>query len=829
MNIIYRINQANTVDSITNAKNVSRSLNLDNDNKSLRIVPQGEESTSGIEIPSTGSSVFGKVYCGIDGEGKRIYKELTDLVVGTSGVEVSTKIGTSGEKLVEVKTNLKGTSGITVQEVNGNTEIGFSTDNNIDGLRGFSYTRFAAGPFNIENSSLNDYQNPDWIKQMDSSNVIINENSRSKVYQFVSNRNGIWNVNFGFNDTWNSITPLNSLVDYVPGDFGRPFDVKIDIIKKDQNITGASQNYYMVYNTDISKFQPLTLGTNSKFKVSRSNSSVESSVYVWKLYLDEQYNLITYSKNPIRVEFSADESEIEKIEVMDDAIDGAKYIMWSFSKLEKIAKTIAPNSPTDIITICHQTVRSVVDNINVDNSFDKSFWLLLQEGDTVRATCTFSTGDSVPICDVSMGALYMLPGVTIGGSGSGQILYDIIVNDFTDFKTAITINSYNTIFVATPITITENLVSSGDKNVYGLPITYESSNNLSSSGPAKFINIYNNIIFSGNFAISNYFDNVRLRNVISSGTGIKTISSNSGYVCQYELNRNPTTLTINGTKNYWDTPIETTEPSQMIYGAVVSNSTELVTALKDTDVVTIYVKKFIELVSDNLTGLTTKDIYGELVSITRTNTQQIKAKDDNLWISFYNDVVLRGPDFTFDNVRFKNIKTDVSASIAISSNPRYVCQYELNRSPTYISGGVRNYWTTPMTTYIDKTSNEDDISGIKTFNGGIISKSYTENVYENNTIGSGGTETLDNTKASFLLYKTDDSANITIKPVKSGSAALTDGTKYTVAVLPNREPTKAYTHYINLECGEGTYKTKGLTNCDCLSFYYIKGKLLWIN
>src|SRR5574343_540586 len=113
MNIIYRINQANTVDSITNAKNVSRSLNLDNDNKSLRIVPQGEENTSGIEIPSTDSSVFGKVYCGIDGEGKRIYKELTDLVVGTSGVEVSTKIGTSGEKLVEVKTNLKGTSGIT--------------------------------------------------------------------------------------------------------------------------------------------------------------------------------------------------------------------------------------------------------------------------------------------------------------------------------------------------------------------------------------------------------------------------------------------------------------------------------------------------------------------------------------------------------------------------------------------------------------------------------------------------------------------------------------------------------------------------------------------
>ena len=400
MNIIYRINQANTEDSIINAKNVSRSLNLDNDNKSLRIVPQGEENTSGIEIPSTDSSVFGKVYCGLDGEGKRIYKELTDLVVGNSGVEVSKKKGTSGETLVEVKTNLKGTSGITVKEVNGNTEIGFSTDNNIDGLRGFSYTRFAAGPFNIENSSLNDYQNPDWIKQMDSSNVIINENSLSKVYQFVSNRDGIWNVNFGFNDTWNSITPLNNLVNYVPGDFGRPFDVKIDILKKDQNITGASQNYYMVYNTDISKFQPLTLGTNSKFKVSRSNSSVESSVYVWKLYLDEQYNLITYSKNPIHVEFSAGVSEIEKTEVLDDAIDGAKYIMWSFSKLEKIAKTIAPNSSTKIITICHQTVRSVVDNINVDNSFDKSFWLLLQEGDTVRATCTFSTGVSVSICDL---------------------------------------------------------------------------------------------------------------------------------------------------------------------------------------------------------------------------------------------------------------------------------------------------------------------------------------------------------------------------------------------------------------------------------------------
>ena len=159
-----------------------------------------------------------------------------------------------------------------------------------------------------------------------------------------------------------------------------------------------------------------------------------------------------------------------------------------------------------------------------------------------------------------MGALYMLPGVTIGDSGSGQILYDIIVNDFTEFKAAITTNSYNTIFVANPITITETLVSSGDKNVYGLPITFESSYNLSSSGITKFINIYNNVIYSGNSSISNYLNNVRLRNVISSGTGIKTISSNSDYTCYYELNRNPTTLTINGTRNYWDTPIETTEP-----------------------------------------------------------------------------------------------------------------------------------------------------------------------------------------------------------------------------------------------------------------------------
>ena len=133
-----------------------------------------------------------------------------------------------------------------------------------------------------------------------------------------------------------------------------------------------------------------------------------------------------------------------------------------------------------------------------------------------------------------------------------------------------------------------------------------------------------------------------------------------------------------------------------------------------------------------------------------------------------------------------------------------------------------------MTTYIDKTSNES-ISGIKTFNDGIISKTYTENYYVNASIGSGGIETLDNTKPSLLIYMTDDQANITINPVTSGTAALTVGTKYTVAVLPNREATKAYTHYIHLECGSGTHVTRGLTNCECLSFYYINGKLLWIN
>ena len=827
MNIIYRINQANSEDSITNAKKVSRTINLDSDNKSLRIVPQGEETTNGIEIPSTSSDVYGKVYCGIDGNGNRIYKELTELVVGTSGVDVSTKIAPSGEKLVEVKTNLKGTSGITVQEVNGNTEIGFSTETNIDGLRGFSYTRFAAGQFNIERSSLESSQNPDWIKQIDTSNVIINENSLSKIYQFVSNRDGIWNVNFGFNDTWNSIYQLNELVDYVHGDFGRPFDVKIDIIKKDQNITGASQNYYMVYNTEVSKYQPLTLGSVSKFIVKRTNSSVDSSVYVWKMYLDEQYNVLSYSNTPIHVEFATGVSELENTNTIDDAVDGAKYIMWSFSKLEKITKTIAPNSPTNIITLCHQTVESVVDNINVNNSFDKSFWLLLQEGDTVRATCTFATGADVPICDVSFGALYMLPGVTIGTSGSGQIVYDIVVNDFQEFKTAISSNSYYTIFVATPITIVESLISSGDKIIYGLPLTFESSLNLSSSGIPKYINVYNNVVLSSSSSLNCKFDNVKFRNIINVGVGIKNISSNSSYVCFYEFNRSPSTINIIGTKEYWDTPIETFDAPQQIYDSVVSTSLEMVSALKDSNVVTIYVKNFIELSSTTLTGLTTKNIYGEKVSISSSLTPQISAQDESSWISFYNDVDLSGSSLIFDAVRFVNFKTTDSSPVVITSTSGFTCLYELNRTPTLITGGTKNYWTTPMTTYIDKTSNEDDIYGDKTFKTGVTSKVYSDEYYINATIGVSANEILDNTKPSLLVYMTDVHSSIYIDPVVTGSAALKNATKYTVIVLPNSEESKAYTHDVYIKCGS-EYVSRGITNCDCASFYYFNGKLLWI-
>ena len=238
MNIIYRINQANSTDSLVNAKRVSRTLNLDTDNDGIRIVPQGEENTDGLFIPSTNSSDFGKVFCGVDRDGKRIYKELHDLVEGTNGVKVSKVVDSDGSRVV-IESDLEGVGGVSVTNTNGKTQIGFG-ETNTNGIRGFSYTRFAGNSFNIENSNLTGETNPDWIKQIESSTITINEiNTLSKEYQFICNKDGIWNVNFSFNDTWNSISPISGLVNYNSGDFGRPFDVKVEIIKHDGSITGA--------------------------------------------------------------------------------------------------------------------------------------------------------------------------------------------------------------------------------------------------------------------------------------------------------------------------------------------------------------------------------------------------------------------------------------------------------------------------------------------------------------------------------------------------------------------------------------------------------------
>ena len=412
MNIIYRINQANSTDSLVNAKRVSRTLNLDTDNDGIRIVPQGEENTDGLFIPSTNSSDFGKVFCGVDRDGKRIYKELHDLVEGTNGVKVSKVVDSDGSRVV-IESDLEGVGGVSVTNTNGKTQIGFG-ETNTNGIRGFSYTRFAGNSFNIENSNLTGETNPDWIKQIESSTITINEiNTLSKEYQFICNKDGIWNVNFSFNDTWNSISPISGLVNYNSGDFGRPFDVKVEIIKHDGSITGASQEYYMLYTTSISKYQEFVLGQNSTFKVSRKTNTTASSIYAWRTYCDENYNRIAVDEVPVLLTFGIGDTEKEFTYMNSDVID-AKYIVWSFSKLEISTKTIAPSGKLGTITLCHQTVRSIVDNINTDGTFDKSFWLMLQYGDTVRATCTFSTGPTVPICDVSFGALYMLPGITVG-------------------------------------------------------------------------------------------------------------------------------------------------------------------------------------------------------------------------------------------------------------------------------------------------------------------------------------------------------------------------------------------------------------------------------
>ena len=821
MNIIYRVNQANSADSLSNAKRVSRTLNLDSEKDGIRIVPQGEEDTDGLFIPSTNSDDFGKVFCGLDGDGKRIYKELHELVEGINGVKVNRVVDSEGSKVV-IESDLEGVGGVSVTNTNGKTQIGFS-DTNSDGIRGFSYTRFGGNSYNIENSELSGDENPDWIKQIDSSTISIHEtDTLSKQYQFVCNKDGIWNVNFSFNDTWNSIVPISGLGNYDAGDFGRPFDVKVEIIKHDGSITGASQEYYMLYTTSISKYQEFVLGQNSTFKVSRKTNTTASSIYAWRTYCDENYKRIAVDEVPVLLNFSIGESEKEFTYMNADAID-AKYIVWSFSKLEIATKTIAPSGELGTITLCHQTVRSMVGNVNIDGTFDKSLWLMLQYGDTVRATCTFSTGPTVPICDVSFGALYMLPGITIGSGVSGQVIYDAVVTDYNEFIVALQNQNVKTVYVTKPIQLAKS-TAVGNKIIYGSDITIISNLIFSSSTTTEFVNVYNNVILKGISPINLVFDNIRLRNIVNVESGIKTISSSSDYNCYYERIDN-TDYISGGIQSYWDCPISTAVEPQIVYDALVETSIELITALKTNSVETIYVKNDIILSDNTLTDLTTKKIYGETVTI-GTGTNSITCDGTTNWIYFYNNVILSGFNYNFSNVKFGIITTSNSDTVTITKDSSYDCYCELNKNPIIV-GIYQKFWKTAMIDYVD-TVNEQTISGEKIFATGVKANHYDEYVEKFDSFQS--TYVIDPLvpMPSFIVIPTDTNDQITFSLASGGD--INFAKRFTVAVVPATSATSA----TDVSCAidlmiRGSAVRKYITYCDCASFYCYNGNMYWVN
>ena len=818
MNIIYRINQANSVDSLANAKKVSRTLNLDTDMEGIRIVPQGEESNDGLFIPSTSSESFGKVFCGLDGEGKRIYKELHELVDGTNGVKVNRVIDSQGSKIV-IKSDLEGVGGVNITNNNGKTQIGFG-DSNTNGVRGFSYSRFGGNSFNIENSNYPENVNPDWVKQISSSNIIIQEtDTLSKQYQFVCDKSGIWNINYSFNDTWNSIVPISGLGNYSSSDFGRPFDVKVDIIKRNGMISGASQEYLMLYTTNISKYQEFILGENSTFKVSRKTSTVSSSIYVWKTYLDESYNRISVDNTPKLISFNIGESKKEFTFLNDDAID-AKYIVWSFSKLDISTKTIAPSGDVGTIVLCHQTVRSMVGNVNIDGTFDKSFWLMLEEGDTVRATCTFETGVAVPICDVSFGALYMLPGVTIGGTTSGQHIYDEVVSNFEEFVLAIQNPTVKSIYVSSPIQL-GNCTAIGNKNIYGSDITIISNTNFKSSLVTEFVNVYNNVILKSVDLISPIFDNIRFRNIVNEGTGTKTISSSLTFNCYYERISDPMYIS-GGTHVYWDCPVSPIDEPQIIYDALVTKSEELAAALKNDSIETIYTKNYINLSDNTLTGLTTKKIYGEPITI---SADKIKCDGTTNWIYFFNDVTLTGTNYSFNNVAFGIVTTSNTSTITITKYSGYDCYCELNKNKEIIVGIYNKFWKTAMVDYVNMTENQT-VHGTKCFLDGASAKCFDEEVKKLTTFPDKYIIDQNVASPSFIVLPTDTTSTITFSVAPGTNPNFAK--KFTVVIVPLTTGGEGVSCNIDLSVRGSTVR-KIITYNDCASFYCYGNNLYWVN
>ena len=342
MDIIYRINQSDSATSTANAKKVSRTLNLDVDSRGIRIVPQGEESTDGLMVPSTEHDTYGKVFVGLDGNGDKIFRPIDEVIVSGQGVKVENVTLDDGGAGVKVSANIVGTDGVTVTQVGDTTSIGF-TENNIDGITGFSYSRFGANDYYINNESLQGTANPDFVKGLSSSLIDISEGTLSKTFTFTAPKAGVWNVGYAFNDTWRSnqsITGLNS--SFISADFNRDFNVKVEIIKKQYDVYGVSQTYNLKYSSTVNKIQPLVHGASSSFIVGRNVFTSASKVNVYLLYLDSNFNIVGSSLSPVVVSFAAGDTNDKQISVTVEKSVDASYIMWSFSKIEKVTKTLAP-------------------------------------------------------------------------------------------------------------------------------------------------------------------------------------------------------------------------------------------------------------------------------------------------------------------------------------------------------------------------------------------------------------------------------------------------------------------------------------------------------
>lgn len=565
MDIIYQINQSNKADSITNAQNIPRSLNLDTESKVLRVVPTGQETTTGYEFPSTESAQYGKVFVGVVG-GKRIYKELKDCIVNGQGTTVAPVIMPDGSDGVKVSTNIIGSDGIVVQPNGDAVNVGFSSTNR-DGITGFSLTRFAGEDWNLYNPTLVSPKNPDWIKNIPSSQIHTEETTTTKTYEFVVPKDGIWNVVYNFNDVWNSIRPITGLSTYTADDFGRDFEVKIDIIKNNVSVIGVQQQYRLKVDADVTKYQEIVDGMDSYFIVDRVSNSGGASVYLYGLYLDENYDIIDASSyvqfasgsdgspyfKRVLVEFLNGEAEIKDSVTIESHIAEAKYIVWSFSKSEIITKTITPSGDVGTISIAHQSVRASENGTVVDNTFDRSFWLMLETGDTVRARCIFESGELAPMCEASFSALYMLPGVTIGSTPvAPKELYDFVITESTHWKEAMENVNVETIFVPDAFTIPSSIINyRGNKIIYGQSLMVDADITIGSDVD-KRVDIYNNVYLQSGSTQTITCKNVRFRHISSVTASNKVISAPSTYYGLYESNYSVSGNITGGSQNFWD-------------------------------------------------------------------------------------------------------------------------------------------------------------------------------------------------------------------------------------------------------------------------------------